>query len=71
MATGIVRFYNTAKGFGLITPDIGGPAIFANAGDLKAGTKKLTARDRVEFDVRDATGDAQGASAANIRVLPA
>ena len=66
MATGIVRFYNPAKGFGLITPDTGGPAVFANSADLKVGTKKLTARDRVEFDVRDA---AEGASAANIRVL--
>ena len=66
MATGIVRFYNASKGFGLITPDTGGPAIFANSGDLKVGVKKLTARDRVEFDVRDAAG---GASAANIRVL--
>jgi cold shock protein len=66
MATGIVRFYNAAKGFGLITPDTGGPAVFAHSGDLKVGQKKLTARDRVEFDVREAAG---GASAANIRVL--
>ena len=66
MATGIVRFYNVSKGFGLITPDIAGPALFANSVDLKAGVKKLTARDRVEFEVRDA---AEGASAANIRVL--
>jgi cold shock protein len=65
MATGIVRFYNAAKGFGLITPDLGGPALFAHAAEIKAG-KKLTARDRVEFDVRDAV---EGASAANIRVL--
>ena len=66
MATGIVRFYNASKGFGLITPDTGGPALFAASGDLKVGVKKLTARDRVEFDVRDAV---DGASAANIRVL--
>ena len=66
MATGIVRFYNAAKGFGLITPDTGGPAIFAASGDLKTGVKKLTARDRVEYEVRDAAG---GASAANIRIL--
>jgi CspA family cold shock protein len=66
MATGIVRFYNVSKGFGLITPDTGGPALFAHAGDFKVGVKKLTARDRVEFDVRDS---AQGASAANISVL--
>ena len=66
MATGTVRFYNAAKGFGLITPDISGPAIFAASADLKVGVKKLNARDRVEFDVRDS---AEGTSAANIRVL--
>jgi CspA family cold shock protein len=66
MATGIVKFYNASKGFGLITPDLGGPAIFANSVDFKAGVKKLAPRDRVEFDVRDSE---QGASAANIRVL--
>jgi CspA family cold shock protein len=65
MAAGIVRFYNDSKGFGLITPDIGGPALFAHSADLKAGVKKLKARQRVEFDVRDAPG---GACAANIRL---
>jgi CspA family cold shock protein len=66
MATGTVRFYNAAKGFGLITPDIAGPAIFAASADLKVGVKKLNPRDRVEFDVRDGS---EGSSAANIRVL--
>lgn len=66
MPTGTVRFYNASKGFGLITPDVSGPAIFAASADLKVGVKKLTARDRVEFDVRDG---AEGTSAANIRVL--
>ena len=66
MATGIVRFYNASKGFGLITPDIPGPALFASSVDFKAGVKKLVANDRVEFDVRDS---AEGASAANIKVL--
>jgi CspA family cold shock protein len=66
MATGIVRFYNDSKGFGLITPDLGGPALFAHSADLKAGVKKLVPRDRVEFDVADA---AEGARASNIKVL--
>jgi CspA family cold shock protein len=66
MATGIVKFYNASKGFGLIAPDLGGPALFANSADFKSGVKKLMARERVEYDVREA---ADGASAANIRVL--
>ena len=65
MATGIVRFYNDSKGFGLITPDLGGPALFASSADFKPGLKKLKATQRVEFDVRESP---QGASAANIRM---
>ena len=65
MATGIVRFYNDAKGFGLITPDIGGPALFAHSADIVRG-KKLKARQRVEFDVREM---ASGNCAANIRTV--
>jgi CspA family cold shock protein len=66
MATGIVRFYNDSKGFGLITPDLGGPALFAHSADFKPGLKKLKAQQRVEFDVREATS---GNCAANIRAL--
>ena len=66
MATGVVRFYNASKGFGLITPDIPGPALFAPSANFKSGVKKLVARDRVEFDLQETP---EGASAANIRVL--
>ena len=68
MATGTVRMFNDSKGFGLITPDIGGPEIFALASEIQShGVKKLKARQRVEFEVREApTGEI---SAASIRVL--
>ena len=66
MATGIVRFYNDSKGFGLITPDMGGPALFAHAAEIKAGVKKLKATQRVEFDVFEGPN---GAHATNIRTL--
>ena len=66
MATGVVRFYNDSKGFGLITPDIAGPALFAHSADIKAGAKKLKAHQRVEFDIREAE---TGNCAANIRML--
>jgi CspA family cold shock protein len=66
MATGTVRFYNASKGFGLITPDTGGPALFANSVDLKGGVKKLAASQRVEFDVVQA---ATGTCACNIRMI--
>ena len=66
MATGIVRFYNDSKGFGLITPDTGGPALFAHAAEIKAGAKKLKPTQRVEFDVFEGP---QGTFATNIRML--
>ena len=66
MPTGIVRFYNDSKGFGLITPDIAGPALFAHSADISERVKKLKAKQRVEFEVREATS---GNCAANIRTL--
>ena len=67
MATGIVRFFNDAKGFGLITPDLGGPALFAHSSSIRSpGVKKLRATQRVEFEVQSSP---QGPTAANIRTL--
>ena len=65
MSKGKVKWFNDAKGFGFITPDDGGKDLFAHSADVRGG-KKLKARQRVEFDVRDA---ATGASAANIRTV--
>jgi cold shock protein len=67
MATGVVRFYNDSKGFGLITPDLGGPALFAAQASIRTpGVKKLRATQRVEFDVESRP---EGLAASNIRML--
>jgi CspA family cold shock protein len=65
MATGKVRFYNDSKGFGLITPDIAGPALFAHASAIR-GTKKLRVAQLVEFDIENRP---EGPTALNIRLL--
>jgi cold shock protein len=65
--TGVVRFFNDAKGFGLITPDLGGPAIFAHHSAIRTpGVKKLKPTQRVEYEVENRP---EGLAAGNIRTL--
>jgi len=46
---GTVKFFNTDKGFGFITPDGGGKDVFVHANDL--GGAILTEGTKVEFEV--------------------
>jgi CspA family cold shock protein len=67
MATGVVRFFNPDKGFGLITPDLGGPSLFAHKSAIRTpGVKKLMATQRVEFEILE---QPEGPTASNIRTL--
>lgn len=64
MATGIVKWFNDAKGYGFITPDDGGDDLFAHFSAIRAnGFKSLHENQRVTFDV--AVGP-KGKQAANI-----
>ena len=48
--TGVVKFFNTAKGFGFITPESGGKDVFVHATALEAaGIRSLNEGDRVSF----------------------
>ena len=53
MATGKVRFFNAAKGFGLITPDSGGADLFVNSADIISSSKSLKVSQIVQFDVME------------------
>ena len=65
--TGIVKWFNDAKGFGFITPDDGGKDLFAHFSEIQAGGfKSLAEQQRVEFVVKQG---AKGPQAAEIRVL--
>ena len=67
MATGTVKWFNDAKGFGFITPDEGGEDLFAHFSAIKAaGFKSLQENQRVSFDV--VTGP-KGKQAANIQPI--
>ncbi|KQZ43930.1 cold-shock protein [Duganella sp. Root1480D1] len=49
--TGIVKWFNEAKGFGFISPDAGGPDLFVHFQDIKAtGFKSLAENQRVTFE---------------------
>jgi CspA family cold shock protein len=67
MAQGTVKWFNDSKGFGFITPDGGGPDLFAHHTEIQmSGFKTLKEQQRVEFEPQ--TGP-KGPLAAKISAL--
>ncbi|ABI58586.1 MULTISPECIES: transcription antiterminator/RNA stability regulator CspE [Nitrosomonas] len=65
MTTGIVKWFNDAKGFGFITPDDGSEDLFAHFSAISMnGFKTLREGQRVSFDV---TQGQKGKQASNIQ----
>ncbi len=68
MATGTVKWFNDAKGYGFIQQDNGGPDVFVHFSAIKGeGYKTLREGQAVEFDIEK---DAKGLRAANVVVKP-
>jgi len=64
MATGTVKWFNDAKGFGFITPDEGGEDLFAHFSSVQTqGFKTLNEGQDVEFEIVEG---ARGPQAANV-----
>jgi CspA family cold shock protein len=62
--TGIVKWFNDAKGFGFITRE-GGPDVFVHQKSIVSeGFRSLAEGDRVQFEVVQGP---KGAQAANVR----
>ena len=53
MASGTVKFFNTAKGYGFIQQDAGGPDVFVHISAVeRAGMRSLVEGQKVTFDVQ-------------------
>jgi CspA family cold shock protein len=67
MATGTVKWFNDAKGFGFITQEGGGDDVFCHYSAIAAeGFRSLAEGQKVEFDV---TRGPKGLQAQNVRPL--
>lgn len=54
MATGIVKWFNTTKGFGFITPDEGGTDAFVHISAVqRSGMQTLNEGQKVEFELQE------------------
>ena len=52
MASGTVKWFNTAKGFGFIQPDDGGSDVFVHVSAVEqAGLRGLNEGDMVQFEL--------------------
>ena len=65
MASGVVKWFNDAKGFGFITQDGGGEDVFVNHTAIQSeGFRSLQEGQRVEFEVKKGP---KGLQAANVK----
>lgn len=67
MATGIVKWFNSEKGYGFIAPEDGSADVFAHFSAISGtGRRDLFEDQRVEFETEQGP---KGLQAVNIRAL--
>ena len=63
MTNGTVKFFNSARGFGFITPDDGEKDLFVHKSNL---VDEITEGDKVSYDVEESE---KGLNAINVKVI--
>jgi len=63
MSNGTVKFFNSTKGFGFITPDDGSKDVFVHQNNLSTTIRD---GDKVSFDVEESP---KGLNATNVNVI--
>ncbi len=63
MEVGTVKFFNSTKGFGFITPTNGGPDIFVHVSGLQDDIKE---KDQVYFEIQNGK---KGLNAVNVKLV--
>jgi CspA family cold shock protein len=67
MATGVVKWFNSEKGYGFITPEDGSKDVFVHFSGIEgAGYKSLTDGQKVEYTV---TQGQKGPQATGVRPI--
>jgi CspA family cold shock protein len=67
MTIGTVKFFNSSKGFGFISPEGGGKDVFVHVSAVEAaGLRTLGEGQKVSFDIQP---DARGSKAANLQAI--
>jgi CspA family cold shock protein len=65
---GTVKFFNTTKGFGFISPDGGGKDAFVHISAVqRSGLESLYENDKVEYDLESGRDGKE--SAVNLKLL--
>ena len=69
MPTGIVKSYNSDKGFGFIRPDSGGGDVFVHISRCAEGLDELVQGQRVRFDEQQSRKKPGQFEAVNVALL--
>jgi len=68
LGTGIIKWFDSGKGYGFITPSSGGLDVFVHASELrKSGVDKVNEGDKVSFEIKKGP---KGSAATNIILAP-